>query len=146
MAALAAGVVALCPDLDADAVKEIIDTALTDAQINNFINAAYYTTIPLTGKLDECGGNAMLCEIIKWLAAHFITISEGQAKSESVAGEWSITYRGGDGLGLDASLYGQQVKAMDCSGLLAELGMKVATLEIATTAQTEDIDLPEDDD
>ena len=145
MAALVAGVIALCPALDADAVKEIIDSALTDVQINAWINIAYYTTLPLSGNLNECGGDAMLCEIIKVLTAHFMTISEGQAKSESVAGEWSITYRGQDGLGLDASTYGQQVKAMDCSGLLAELGMKIATLDVATTALTEDITLPEDD-
>lgn len=145
MAALVAGAIALCPLLDADAVREIIDTALADAQINNYINAAYYATIPLTGELDECGGTAAHCEIIKWLAAHLMSVREGQAKSESVAGEWSISYRGADGLGLDASLYGQQAKMLDCSGILAESGLKVATLDVASVGQTEDVTLPEDD-
>ena len=132
MAALDAGVVALCSGVDADGVREIIDTDLTDLQINNFINIAYYIAIPLTGLLGECGGGSMHCEIIKVLAAHFITLRERQAKSESVAGEWSISYLGRDGLGLDASLYGQNAKSMDCSGTLAKLGMKRATMAAIT--------------
>lgn len=144
MAALVAGVMALCPDLGADAVKEIVDSALTDAQINNFVNAAYYMTLSLSGKLDECGGDAMRCEIIKWLAAHLMTVNEGQIKSQSVASEWTVSFRGQDGKGLEASTYGQQVLAMDCSGILAEAGLRVATLDIATTAQTEGITLPEE--
>ena len=57
MATLDADLVALCADLDADAVKEIIETDLTDAQINAFLNTAYYITRPLSGNLDGCGGS-----------------------------------------------------------------------------------------
>lgn len=132
MAALDAGVVALCPDVNADGVKEIIDTDLTDAQINNFINIAYYVSLPLSDALGACGGAAMQCEIIKVLAAHFITLRERQIKSQSVAGEWSVTYLGNADLGLKASLYGQNAIDMDCSGTLAKLGLKKATIEAIT--------------
>lgn len=124
MATLDADLVALCADLDADAVREIIETDLTDAQINAFLNTAYYITRSLSGSLDACGGATAECNIIMWLAAHFITIRERQTKSESVAGEWTVAYLGKDGLGLNASLYGQQALALDCSGMLARVGLK----------------------
>lgn len=130
MAAIVAGLAALCPALDADAVREIIDTDLTDAQINNMLNMAYYITLPLAGHLGSCGGNDMLCEIIKWLAAHGIKVQERTAKSESVGGEWSISYAIKEGEGLKSSLYGQQALAMDCSGILAKLGMKQASIRV----------------
>lgn len=130
MATLDTDLVALCSDLDATALKEIIDTDLTDAQLNNFLNAAYYAALPLSGNLGECGGSEMHCILIKFLAAHFLTVYEGQAKSESVGGEWSITYRGSDGLGLESSLYGQAALSLDCSGKLAKLGMKQATIAV----------------
>jgi hypothetical protein len=130
MATLDPDLVALCPDVDAAAVKEIFDTDMTDAQLNNFINAAYYMTLPLSGKLGECGGTSMQCELIKWLAAHLASSYEVQTKSESVAGEWSFTRFGKDGLGLDSSLYGQNVLRMDCSGTLAKLGLKRAQFRV----------------
>jgi len=115
--------------IDADDVKEIIDTDLTDARINNFINMAYVRTIQIDGKLGNCGGDATLAEIQKLLAAHFLTMYERQTKSEKV-GEASVTFMGQDGEGLKASLYGQQALALDCSGILARAGLKRATFQV----------------
>lgn len=120
----------VCASVTPDAVKEIIDTDLSDSRINAFINFAYYATIPLANKLDDCGGAGALCEIQLLLAAHFLTIYQRQTKSENVAGEWSVTYLGKDGLGLESSLYGQQAIAMDCSGELAKYGLKRATFQV----------------
>lgn len=145
MADLVSGVTAACPNLDADLVKEIIDTDRTDGEINNFINTAYYATIPLSNKLGDCGGGDALCQIMQILAAHFLTMWERQAKSESVASEWSITYLGKDGLGLDSSLYGQNAKVLDCSGTLAKAGLKGVLMQVASYRQLEDVTLPEDD-
>ena len=139
MATLNPDLVALCPDTNADAVREIIDTELTDAQINAFLNTAYFVALPLSGGLDACGGTDMQCDIIKYLAAHGITLNERQVKSQSVGGEWSVAYLGKDDLGLDASLYGQQAKAMDCSGYLPTLGLKGAKFEVATYEAIEDL-------
>ena len=115
---------------DADEIREIIETDLTTAQINAFINTAYVTTLALVGELDACGGSTMLCEIQKLLAAHFITLRQRQTKSESIGGEWSVSFTTPEGLGLDASLYGQQAKALDCSGTLAKMGLKKATFQV----------------
>lgn len=141
MATLNPAVPVLCPDLSADAVKEIIETDLTDSQINNFINAAYYMALPLTGKLAACGGVNAQCEIIKTLAAHFLTTmpSGGAVKSQSVGGEWTVTFLTEGGKGLNASAFGQAAKEMDCSGTLATLGLKRAFFEVADYAEIEDI-------
>jgi hypothetical protein len=135
MAVLAAGV---C--LEAGDVREIIDTDLTDAEINNFINAAHYRTRPLVGELGDCGGDDAVCEIVKFLAAHFITTRDRQTKSESVGGEWQVTYMGADGKGLDASLYGQQAKDMDCSGTLARAGLKRAWFSVTSYDDLEQLE------
>lgn len=129
MADLLAGVTEACPTLDADAVREIITTDLTDPEINVAINFGYLLTRGVSGNLGQCGGGDTECMLILLLAAHFITLNEGSAKSESVAGEWSISYRGADGKRLEASLYGQNALALDCSGKLAKAGLKKAQLK-----------------
>lgn len=139
MATIVSGMATLCPLVSADVIKEIIDTDLTDAQVNHMINLAYYAALPLTGKLGGCGGGDAQCEIIVVLAAHFITMRERQAKSESIAGEWSITYLGKEGLGLEASLYGQQAIAMDCSGTLAKAGLKGVLFKVADYETLEEL-------
>lgn len=120
-------------------VKEIIETALTTSQINSFINIAYAVTRPVAGNLGDCGGSDTLVQILLLLAAHFITLRERMLKSESIGGEWSASFMGQDGLGLNASLYGQQALALDCSGTLAKAGMKKATFQVADYAQLADL-------
>ena len=123
--------------IDAGDVKEIIDTDLTDARVANFINAAYLMTVPLSGNLVACGGNAMLEIIQLFLAAHFLTVYERTVKSQSVGGEWSITFAMKDGEGLMSSLYGQNALALDCSGILAKAGSKRATFDVTSYYQLE---------
>lgn len=112
------------------AVREIIDTDLTDDRIANFINMAYVTRLPLSGKLGTCGGDAALAQIEQMLAAHFMTVYAPTVKSESIAGEWSVTYAMKDGEGLRSSRYGQNAIVLDCSGTLASLGSKQARLSV----------------
>lgn len=138
MADLDSGLTSACPDVDADAVKEIIDTDLTDARINRFLNTAYYIAKPIVSSLGDCGGSSMFCEIVVWLAAHLMTCFERQTKSESVAGEWSVSYLGKEGMGLEASLYGQQVLTMDCSGMLAKASLKRATIDVISYEDLEE--------
>jgi hypothetical protein len=133
MATLNNGLVARFPDLDADALKEIIDTDLPDITLNNFLNAAYFVTRPLAGNLGQCGGKDAEEVIVKFMAAHLWTAYEQQPVYESVA-EWSARYRGADGAGIESSTYGQQALALDCSGTLAEnaAGLREAMLETIT--------------
>lgn len=124
--------------IDAGALKEIIDTDLSDSRLCNFINMAYVMTIPLAGNLDQCGGDTALELIQLNLAAHFLTMYERTLKSQNVAGEWSATYAMKDGEGLRSSLYGQNAIAMDCSGILARTGLRKASLQVISHYQLED--------
>lgn len=129
--------------IDADDVKEVIDTDLTNSAINRFINQAYVTTIPLSGRLGSCGGSTAHAEIQCQLAAHFIAMSrERQTVSESVGGEVSVKFAGQTGKGLEATTYGQNALALDCSGTLAALGRKRATFRVW---DHDDIDYDYDD-
>jgi hypothetical protein len=140
MATLDSDLTTLCSSLNAEAVREIIDTDLTDAQINAFLNMAYYISRPLNGNLGDCGGASAECAIVKLLAAHFMTLRERQVQQESIAGEWSVTYFGKSGMGLEASLYGQQALAMDCSGELAKTGLKKASITVTSYRDIDELE------
>lgn len=134
MATLSTGLIARFPDLDADALKEIIDTDKTDSELHNFLNMAYNMTRPLVGELSACGGASQEEMIVKVLAAHFLTMEEQQASAEQ-SGEYSVKYRGNfTGWGLRTSTYGNQALVLDCSGYLAEIaeGYKDARMSITT--------------
>jgi hypothetical protein len=123
----------------ATAVKDIVETALAASQINSFINMSYAVTRPVAGNLGACGGGDTLKQIMLLLSAHFTTLWDRMLKSESIGGEWSASFMGQDGKGLEASLYGQQALALDCSGMLAKAGMKQATFQVADYDQLADL-------
>jgi hypothetical protein len=126
-------------------VREVIDTALEEAEINRFINQAYLMAIPCSGNLGDCGGQAALAEIQAQLAAHFIAMSrEFQPEQEAIGGEASVRYRGKSGTGLEATTYGQNAMMMDCSGQLARMQSqpKRASMRVWTH---EDVDYDYDD-
>ncbi len=126
MADVAAGAL-----IDADDVREVISTGLSDAVINRFINQGYYMTIPIASLLGDCGGAGALAEIQAMLAAHLISSSrERQAKSESIEGGASIAYASTTGVGLNGTSYGQAAIDMDCSGILAKAGLKRASIHV----------------
>lgn len=108
-------------------VKEIIETTLTDAGVEAYISAANVT---ITAWL---GGNAnltsdQLMEIERWLSAHLIACSERQLRAET-AGQAKDEYAGSFGMGLDFTSYGQQVKMLDTTGILAaKVGRRAASL------------------
>ena len=112
-----------------DEVREIYVTDLTDPQLANFINMAYQ----IVNQLGITTNVAML-ELL--LSAHFATMFDGVAKSESVAGEWSITYAFQGGEGLMSSPYGQQALALDSTGLLRKQGLKRAAISVTSEYDT----------
>lgn len=142
MASLCSGLTGAFPNLDAADVTEVVDTDLTDAQVNAFLNMAYYRTRPLSGELDNCGGASAEEQIIVLLAAHFCKVYEGDVADEWVGREWRVKYRGKtDGEGLRATIYGQQAIAMDCSGMLAAAGLKKASIYVVDTDRAEEHDI-----
>lgn len=108
-------------------VSEIIATTLTSAQINAFINSASRT---VTTVLADAGLAADVLEDIEmWLAAHLLSTRDQRVASEGL-GPANVRYQGNTGLGLDATLYGQQVKLLDTTGLLAQLSRSAAVLTV----------------
>ncbi len=107
-----------------DDVKKILDTALTDAEINAYINSAEV----LVNSLLTDTADALKQEIILWLTAHMIASTREQQISEAGAGPARVKYQGQTGLGLDSTQYGQQAKILDTSGALSSLGRPRAEL------------------
>jgi hypothetical protein len=63
-------------------------------------------------------------EIERWLTAHFMAVAEGSGLAERRVGDTTIRYHTPKvGLGLDATLYGQQVLLLDTTGTLAGAGV-----------------------
>lgn len=116
-----------------DELKEIIDTSLGDGVLWTFINAANLIVTEHLGSETSLSDEKRK-EIERWLAAHMLASTrEQQAQTEEVD-KAAITYQGRTGLGLDSTFYGQQVKILDTTGILAEvLGKRKATLYAVTS-------------
>lgn len=115
---------------------DIIDTDLEEGQINAFINTANNL---VTAKLGSSGLDAaILHDIELWLSAHFLCMRDMRARSESIAGEYSVTYQGETKMGFEATLYGQQALALDYTGTLATAGaaLKRAYIEVFSEADS----------
>ena len=114
-------------------VKAIVSTTLTDAQIQAFIDTA---ALVVTTNLADKGLSAELLEAIEmWLAAHLLSMRDQRVHARTI-GDVSFTYQGQTGLGLDATLYGQQVKMLDTTGTLASLGKRRASVTVFSEADS----------
>lgn len=131
MATLNPGLIESFPEVDATALKEIVETDLSDDRLNNFLNLAYAITRPLAGKLAACGGAGAEKSILLFLAAHFYRAMDQAVASESI-GDYSVSYQTIMDKGLYSTLYGQNALALDCSGHLATLGMKRASMRVTS--------------
>lgn len=100
-------------------VKQIIETDLNDDIIQTYLDSACTLIDTYIGTLLP---DPLLKEIEKWLAAHFLAVSRERQPEQASAGSTSIKYQGATGLGLDATMYGQQVKLLDTTGKLSALG------------------------
>lgn len=105
-------------------VRAIIDTKLTDEQLESVIDDAvlFAEGCPMVATYDEARQRA----IIKWLTAHMIASTNatgGGALTSKSLGDASESYaRPTLGVGLSGTTYGQQAIALDPSGCLANLG------------------------
>lgn len=106
--------------VDSAEVKVVIDTSLTD--LTAFILVA-------SQQVDRISGltAAVLKEIERWLAAHFVAIRDKRTSKDNV-GDSSHTYEGKTGMGLQFTRYGQQALLLDTTGTLAKLGLRKASL------------------
>ena len=114
--------------VNSEDVRAIIDLEDT-MDLHPHISAAnVLVTRYLSGVTDMT--DAERKEIERWLAAHFACIHDPRAMEEQI-GDARVRYaKGKYGLGLDATLYGQQVKILDHSGLLSGVGRGRAFMEV----------------
>ena len=109
------------PRVTSDELREIFDTSLVDDTLDTFIGIANRIVTSYLGATTLLT-DAEKADVELFLSAHLAsTMRDPQAQSEGVTGGAgvSITYHGKSGMGLSASLYGQQVLLLDRTGLLA---------------------------
>ncbi len=109
-------------------VKEIMDTDLSEAQIDPYVDSAHvFVEAALSGKnLSEF----TLKEIERWMTAHMIALTRERTAQSEEAGGAKIVYAGEWGKDLDATSYGQMAKMLDTTGTLTAMnqGKKPAFL------------------
>lgn len=110
--------------VDADSVKEIITTSLTDPQITAFIESA---TLVVDRYSTQCDlvSDAELVEIERQLTAHMMAAADKSTRLASRKfGDSSQSYFTQSGLDLDSTQYGQNIKLLDPCGILADYGKR----------------------
>lgn len=103
----------------ATAVKQILDTDLDDPIVEAFITDANLIVTDIVGSSTDLSAEQK-ASIEKWLSAHMIACTRDQQASREGVEEADITYQGKTAMGLDATFYGQQVKLIDTTGLIAK--------------------------
>lgn len=109
-------------------VKEIIPTDYSDGLVAAFINSAHQMVDDNLLGINMSAGT--LTQIELWLSAHLIAVSDQREVRVQEGDSVTQYHQFQAGLGLDATMYGQQAKALDTSNRLAMLGMKRAALEV----------------
>ncbi len=114
-------------------VRQIIDTDLADAIIDAYISGATEVVTNVLGS-DTTLSDELKRNIELWLTAHLIASTREQQIQKAGAGGANVTYQGMTGKGLEATLYGQQVLAMDTTGkMMAALSKQKASLKAITS-------------
>lgn len=111
----------------AEEVKQIIDTDLTEEEVDPFIQSA---NVLVTSVMTSSGASDdLLSEIEKWLSAHFVAIRDPRLKQIKI-GEITESYYGTSGQGLNHTPYGQQVLMLDYTGSFSNLGKRKASFNV----------------
>jgi hypothetical protein len=104
------------------------DTSIDSTYITNVLTTV---DLVLTKVYENYAGvisDALLEEIQKYYAAHVIASTTKRMASKEKLGEANVEYIGSFGKGLDLTPYGQMVKMIDVSGLIARSGKIAASI------------------
>lgn len=112
------------PRVTATEVMEIIETDLTESQVNPFITSANVMVNDVLGT----GDTAVLKNIELWITCHMIASSRERQAIDEKAGSASVKYGGQYGANLASTSYGQMAMALDTTGTLASLGGRQASI------------------
>ena len=116
------------PRTDDNRVCAIVDTDLTESQIQAFIETANLMVTNVLGSSVLSDDTLRLIET--YLAAHYITLRDPRTQSEAADGI-KMTYEGKTGEGLDSSHYGQTAQELDTTGQLKAIGKEDSIAWIA---------------
>lgn len=113
---------------DADAVKGLVETTLDDATINNFIAIASAVIDRFASRCSQASAT-VLAHMETLLAAHMVESARSNKLTERKFGDSSEKYadRSSGITGLDATLYGQQLKMLDPCGIIGSMDKMTAT-------------------
>jgi len=107
---------------NAQDVCDIIDTSLTHPQIEAMLLTSENLIATHIDPLADSRVTLVVRDTIKvWLAAHFISVADKRVKEESADGIRTV-FEGKTEMGLDATIYGQQAKMIDPTGMLSKIG------------------------
>jgi hypothetical protein len=110
-------------------VLDIMDSGCTAStgQINAFI-ASGTLVIDDVFSSNTALSDDQLKEIERWFVAHLLASTLYRTTAEEKVGDASVKYTGKWGMGLDSTPYGQTVKQLDTTGLMALAGKKAASI------------------
>jgi hypothetical protein len=112
----------------ASAVKEVIETELTDAEVNACINTANVLIQGRSRMLTELSDDT-LTQIELWLAAHFVSVRDPRVAQETVD-DTTIRYELPKAGSLTESTYGQVAVALDTTLSLVGSTVRRAVIEV----------------
>lgn len=108
-------------------VRAIIATALTDPQVQLYINAAVLLTTACALKWDH----SIVDTINTYVAAHLIASTRDPLKTSYRLGDASESYqRASVGIGFMGTSYGQQAIMFDPNGCLQNLGLQAPVMKV----------------
>lgn len=100
---------------DETAVKAVIDTELDVAPFIAAASALY------TARVGTALPDAQGSQVLTYLAAHFVAVSDPRERQESVGtGSWTFEGKQGTGRGLASTQHGQMAMTLDTTGKLRD--------------------------
>lgn len=109
--------------VDRDDVRLVIDTSLTDDQVDRMLITAENIITTHIDPLSSPDVTVTVRSDIKvWLAAHFCAVRDRRVREDSADGVRTV-FEGKVDLGLDSTIYGQQARMVDPTGMLGKVGM-----------------------
>lgn len=111
---------------DINTVKSIIQTALADSAVNDYITHANNMVTRVVG--GEGLTAAVLKDIETWLTAHLIAISKERQPHEEKIGDIWVRFTENPQGWLSQTTYGQTVLFLDSSGQFQKTTMKKSSI------------------
>lgn len=114
-------------------VKQIIDTTISDTDVDEYIVGANALVTEVVGD-DTTITDTLKATIEQYLTAHLMASTRERIARKEGAGGASILYTGKDGMGLKGTPYGQNVLSFDSTGKFAALDGNKAVSILAITS------------